>query len=127
MITLSEKLLLVGGMIHIGFAVLHIFFWRLFHWDVELAWLSKINREAIQIFNLCLIFVFLVIAYVSFFHSRDMLGTPLGKTLLVAFSLFWLLRMLEQIVFFGLRTAPSIAYTFAFLATGILYLLPAIA
>lgn len=124
MITIEENLLIIGGILHLGFAVLHLFFWRIFHWDVELAWLSKVNRQGMQILNLCLIFVFLVMAYVSFFHPRDMIGTPLGKTLLVAFSLFWLLRTFEQVVFFGLRTAPSIAFTFLFLTVGVIYLLP---
>ena len=77
-----------------------------------------------QVLNLCLTFVFLVMAYVSFFHTSELIQTSLGETLLIAFSLFWFLRMIEQVVFFGIKNKMSDAFTLVFLLGSVIYLLP---
>ena len=120
---LSEALLLIGGIYNLGFVIFHLLFWRLFRWKEDLASLTAINRSIIQILNLCLTFMFLLMAYISIFHSSEMAGTSLGKTLSVAFALFWFLRMVEQVVFFGIKNRVSLLLTVAFLLGSIIYLL----
>ena len=117
-------MIFVGGVFNLGFAVYHIMFWRLFRWREDLASLRHINRSVMQVLNLCLTFVFLVMAYVSFFHTSELIQTSLGKTLLIAFSLFWFLRMIEQMVFFGIKNKMSAAFTLVFLLGSVIYLLP---
>ncbi len=124
---LSETLLFVGGIFDLGFVVFHLMFWRLFRWKQDLALLTAINRSVMQILNLCLTFIFLVMAYVSFFHIPELISTNLGKTLLVAFSTFWFLRMIEQVVFFGVKNRVSLALTLIFLVGSVIYLVPALA
>ena len=85
-----------------------------------------INRQVMQILNLCLTLVFLIMAYISFFHSEELLSTSIGKTLLFAITLFWFLRMIEQIFFFGLKTTKSIVFTLIFLLGTVIYLIPAL-
>lgn len=123
---LSETLLFVGGIFNLGFVVFHLMFWRLFRWKQDLALLTVINRSVMQILNLCLTFVFLVMAYVSFFHVPELVSTNLGRTLLVAFSTFWFLRMIEQVVFFGIKNRVSLALTLIFLLGSAMYLVPAL-
>lgn len=120
----AEIIIFVGGVFNLGFAVYHTMFWRLFRWKEDLASLRRINREVMQVLNLCLTFVFLVMAYVSFFHTSELIQTSLGKTLLIAFSLFWFLRMIEQVVFFGIKNKMSVAFTLVFLLGSVIYLLP---
>ena len=122
----AEILIYAGGWFSLGFVVFHLMFWRLFHWREDLASLRRINRAVMQILNLCLTFIFMVMAYVSFFHAPGLLQTGLGQTLLIAFSLFWFLRMIEQIVFFGVRRKMSVALTLVFLLGSLIYLLPII-
>jgi hypothetical protein len=121
---LSETLIRIGGIYNLGFVIFHLLFWRLFRWKEDLTSLTAINRSIIQILNLCLTFMFLLMAYISIIHATEMVLAPLGKTLSVAFALFWFLRMVEQVVFFGIKNRVSLLLTVAFLAGGIIYLLP---
>lgn len=121
---LAETMIFTGGLFNLGFAIFHLMFWRLFHWKEDLASLTFINRSVMQILNLCLIFLFLMMAYISFFHHSEMISTQLGAALLVAFSLFWFLRMIEQVAFFGIKDRMSLGFTLIFLVGSGLYLLP---
>jgi len=123
---LSEVMILLGGFYNLGFAIFHLMFWRLFRWKRDLSSLTFINRSVTQILNLCLTFVFLLMAYISFFNTSELIQTNLGKALLVGFSLFWFLRMIEQIIFFGIRNLISIALTLVFLFGCVIYLIPLI-
>jgi hypothetical protein len=123
---LSGTTIMIGGVYNLGFAIFHLMFWRIFRWKKDLSRLTFINRSVMQILNLCLTFMFLVIAYVSFFHSSELVQTNLGKTLLVGFSLFWFLRMIEQVIFFGIRNSISIILTLIFLFGCVIYLVPLI-
>jgi len=76
-----------------------------------------------QILNLCLGFVFLVMAYVSFLHGPEMIQKRLGKTFLAGFSLFWFLRMLEQAIFFDIKSSASVIIILVSLVGCVLYLL----
>lgn len=120
----SKLLLWIGGIYNLGFAVFHLFFWRLFRWRQDLAHLMPVNRAVMQILNLCLTFVFLLFAWISIVHSTELLMTGLGKTIMAGIAFFWFLRMIEQILFFGLRNRVSMIFPFLFLAGGLLYLLP---
>jgi hypothetical protein len=124
MSSLAEVSLIAGGIFNLGFAVFHLFFWRLFDWRKDLASLTAVNRSVMQILNLCLTFLLFVMAYVSLFLRQHMLSTDLGKTLLISVALFWFLRMLEQIFMFEPRNRLSAIFTLIFLLGSVLYILP---
>lgn len=124
MSNLADTMLVLGGIYNLGFAIFHLGFWRIFRWKEDLVSLTRINRAIMQVLNLRLTFVFLVMAYVSFFHRTDLLGTGLGTALLTAFSLFWFLRMIEQVIFFGLKNQVSMVFTLLFLLGSLIYLMP---
>jgi hypothetical protein len=123
---LSGTTIMIGGVYNLGFAIFHLMFWRIFRWKKDLSRLTFINRSVMQILNLCLTFVFLLMAYISFFNTSELIQTNLGKALLVGFSLFWFLRMIEQIIFFGIRNLISIALTLVLLFGCVIYLIPLI-
>ncbi len=79
-----------------------------------------------QILNLCMIFLFIVMAYISIIFRTELMATALGKVILSSFSAFWFLRMVEQIVYFGLKNNISILLTLIFLGGSLLYVLPAL-
>ncbi len=122
----AEVCLLVGGIYNAAFVIFHLFFWKLFDWKKDLASLTPANRSIMQILNLCLIFMFGVMSYVSLFLPKEMLTTNLGRSLLVAFSLFWFLRALEQVFVFESRNWLSAVFTLIFLVGGVIYLLPVV-
>ncbi|MBI5463975.1 MAG: hypothetical protein HY966_03345 [Ignavibacteriales bacterium] len=121
---LTETMIIVGGFFNLAFAIFHLMFWQLFRWKEDLVSLTFINRSVMQILNLCLTFVFLVMAYVSFVHRSELIQTSLGQTILAAFSLFWFLRMVEQMIFFGVKNKVSVAFTLVFLLGSVIYLVP---
>jgi hypothetical protein len=123
---LAEISLFAGGIYNLAFAIFHMFFWKLFDWKKDLVSLTPVNRSVVQILNLCLTFMILVMSYVSLFLSREMLTTNLGQKLMLAFALFWFLRMLEQIFVFEVKNKLSVVFTLIFLLGSILYTIPMI-
>ena len=122
---LAEVSLFAGGIFNLGFTVFHLFFWKLFDWKRDLASLTPVNRSVMQILNLCLTFMIFVMAYVSLLLPQEMLTTDLGSMLLIAFALFWFLRMLEQIFVFEVKGRLSLIFTLIFLLGSIFYVVPA--
>jgi hypothetical protein len=117
-------LLIICGFYNLGFAIFHLLFWKIFRWKGDLASLTHVNRSIMQILNLRLTYVFLVMACVLFAFQSEMAATKLGQTLLIAFSVFWFMRTVEQAVFFGLKHKASNALTVLFLIGGVIHLLP---
>jgi hypothetical protein len=66
--------------------------------------------------------MFFVMAYISFFHSPQLLFTPLGRTILASIALFWIFRLTLQVVFFGAKHRASILFILLFLIGALLYL-----
>lgn len=122
---LAEVSLFAGGIFNLGFTIFHLFFWKLFDWEKDLASLTPVNRSVMHILNLCLTFLIFVMSYVSLLLPQDMLTTNLGKSLLVAFALFWFFRSLEQIFVFEVKGRLSVAFTLIFLLGSIFYVIPA--
>ena len=118
-----EEMVIAGGLFCAAFAVFHLLFWKLFRWRTELAKLTSINRSIVQILNLCLIFVFVVFAYLSLSYSSELVATQVGRALLFLIAVFWYLRAVEQALFFGLQKLLSILLFVVFLLVGSLYAL----
>ncbi len=121
----SQKVIWAVGMFHVAFGLFHLGFWRIFQWNKSLACLDTVNRAIMQILNLCLTFIFFLIAYACFVHTDDLITTCLGRALLVGFSLFWFCRTAEQVAFLGLRPTPiSVGFTGTFFVGGVICLIP---
>ncbi|MBI3167988.1 MAG: hypothetical protein HYZ22_05885 [Chloroflexi bacterium] len=110
----------------LGFAVFHLLFWKIFRWKEDLASLNHVNRAVMQILNLRLTYVFVVMAFVLAAFQVEMSTTRLGQGLLIAFSVFWFMRAIEQVIFFGFKNRISNALLVVFLLGGVFHLLPVI-
>ena len=84
-----EIIVIIGGIYNLGFLIFHLLFWKIFNWKRELRLLNTIDKSTIQVLNLSLTFVFLILAYISIFHSNDLITTSLGKALLLAEKDSW--------------------------------------
>lgn len=102
-----KSLVILGGVLWTISFVFHIFFWKLFDWKNDLKSLNKVNKGVIQVLNLCLMLVFLIFAYISFFQTDELLNTSLGKTLIAGMALFGIFRVVEQFIFFDVRVFRS--------------------
>ena len=103
---MKSTMLSIGGIYCLGFAVLHILFWKIFRWRQDLHRLTPTNRAIMQILNLRLIYVFLLFGVISLVFQDALLNTTFGRFMVIAVSLFWLGRAIEQVIFFGLRHPP---------------------
>jgi len=119
-----ESVLFAGGIYNIVLIIFHLTFWKLFKWKKDLVSLTFVNRAVMQVLNLSLTFVFLIFAYISLFHVQELIGTNLGNSLLLLISIFWFLRAINQIVFFGLKDITSTMFFVFFLLGSIIYMYP---
>jgi hypothetical protein len=118
-----KTILIGGGAFHLGFALFHACFWKLFRWKASLRRAAPIDRAVIQVMNLCLIYLFMFIAFASFFR-QDWLAA--NKIFLVFISGFWIFRTVLQFLFFDWKKPFSVILTVLFLFGAMLYLFAAV-
>lgn len=109
------------GVFSLGFAAFHAAFWRLFHWRLDLGRITFLNRQLVQLLNLSMIFMFLLMALVCLLHAKEVATTSLGRTLLWALALFWLLRTVAQGVFFTWKNRTTYRWGALFLLGAVLH------
>ena len=116
--------LYAGGVLHLGWAVFHLLFPRLFKWGERLALLDPVNRGIMRIMNLCLVFYFFSAGYLCLAMGPEILGSPLGRKLVAMFTAFWLLRLGLQFRFFRATHPVSLLLTLLFVITTAAYAYP---
>ena len=116
----------IGGFYNIAFFIFHAMFWKIFGWDNELPKLTHINGAIMQVINLCLMFCFFIFGYISLFHTSELNTSKIGRTLLLFIVLFWMVRAIEQLVFFSYTSPVSIAMFILFLLGSSIYAYPLI-
>jgi hypothetical protein len=121
---MNEYLIKIGGCYHIAFAIFHLLFWKLFKWKKDLKNISWINRSVMQILNLRIIYLFLVFSFISLFYTKELLNTELGRIINLSISYFWILRTVEQFIFFSVKDSRSLLMVIIFISGAILYLVP---
>ena len=112
----------IAGVISLLFFVFHIFFFQLFNWKERLISLNHNNWAIFQTFNLVAILMAGMITYFSFRHPTELVQTSLGKSLLVAFSLFYLIRIVSQFIYFGYQGIGSLMIVVLCLIPALIYL-----
>ena len=119
--TEQKTIIYLCGIYSLGFAIFHIFFWKLFKWKYELTKLSAINRGVVQILHVCLMYFFFLVAYSCFFHADELINTSFGKAFLIANSFFLLLRTILQFIFLKIYNPTVYLLTILFIIGSILF------
>lgn len=120
----KELIIYLCGFFSLGFAIFHLFFWKIFNWNKELQKVSKHNRGIFQILNIRLIYLLLFTAAVCFFCTEELYTTRLGKAFLLGWSVFWLGRTIEQFIFLRINTPVIHVLTIFFMTGTVLFALP---
>jgi hypothetical protein len=123
---MKEGLIFAGGIYTVILIIFHLLFWQIFKWPRTLRSLNPVNKATMQVLNISISFLFFIIAYISFAHTNELLGTQLGRTLLILLSGLWLFRALQQVVFYGLKHMLSVGLTIYFFIGALLYGLPVV-
>ncbi len=119
-----KTLIIIGGFLWLAVFLFHVLFWNIFDWKRDLNNLTDVNKAVMQVLNLSLMVVFLIFAYISIFHTDELLTTGLGKSILVGIVLFGVFRAIEQVIFFDLKQVRSKVVLFVALLGTMLYLIP---
>jgi hypothetical protein len=122
----TDVLLLLCGIFNFGFAVFHMFFWKVFRWKADLRSLGPANRGIMQVMNLGLIYIFFCLGAATIYYKSVLITTDLGKTVLLFISVFWLIRAAEQLIFFDIKSNFSRILFVIFVAGSLLHLYPLI-
>jgi len=118
-----KNLIYIGGIYCLVFAIFHLAFWKLFDWKNDLPKLKSVNRGVIQVLNLRLTYVFIVVAFISFFFAEDLINTKLGNVILGAVSIFAVMRAIEQLIFWKIEKI-GVAFFFIFLIGAGIFAIP---
>ena len=108
-----EILIYIGAVFHLVWAVFDFFWPRLLNWKETLAPLDDLQRVLPPILSRMLVYLYLSIAYVSLFHTADLMDTDLGRTVLFFISMYWVVRAVLQVNYFGFKRANELNTTFA--------------
>jgi hypothetical protein len=106
-----ELFVISCGIFNISFGILHLFFWKLFDWKHDLQKISYYNRATVQILNLRMIYVFISVGAIMVLFRKDIMYSALGDAILVGVLLFWLGRLIEQLIFLREKSFNVIALT----------------
>ncbi len=104
----KNKLVRTGGIFSGLFLILHIGFYWLFRWEQTLQVMNPTDRAILLTLNLVGILFLVYATTVSFLQASQLPRTPVGRSVLVLFASFYLLRVVAEIVFFGFVVPKSI-------------------
>ena len=93
---------ILAGLFDLAFAAFHLTFWHLFGWPARLRSLDPVNRALPHVMNIALIFLFAVLGAGLATSSADAVESHLGQLLLAGMSVFWFVRAIVQVPYFGL-------------------------
>lgn len=116
-----QTLVITGGVLNAFLAVFHVMFWKMFNWKESLKPLDSLQRAIMQVLNIHLLMFMFMVAYMSMFQSEQMMSTPIGRGILIFVAGFYLVRVLNQFIFFDMRQWASYAIVAYCLALTVIY------
>ena len=87
----------IVGVLFVCLAFAHVGFPRYFDWKKELAPLSLINRQMMQVHALFIAIIVFLIGLLCLTSAQDLITTSLGRRIAFALGLFWAFRLLVQL------------------------------
>jgi hypothetical protein len=118
---METTLITAGGIINLLFVMFHLLFWKLFKWPASLAALDRRQAAVMQVLNIHLTIALAAFAFVSLVYSDALLTTPIGRSLAWFIAAFWIIRAVNQYIFWGASKAVSHVLFGICLMNGLLY------
>ena len=103
-----EVLLYIGGAYQLLWAFAHFKIPKQLDWGNALAALDDFNRILMLIFSKLLLFFYLGTALICFIYARELADTDAGLAVLIFLAIYWLVRALLQVQYFGFRKADTL-------------------
>lgn len=89
------------GTLFMLLAFVHVGFPRYFDWKQQLASLSLINRQMMQVHTFFIAFVVFLIGLLCLTSPDELIGTPLGRRICLGLGVFWSIRAIVQWLFYS--------------------------
>jgi hypothetical protein len=121
---MDKIVLRIGGVINLLFFLFHLAMVKPL--GEILAPLSSDIGATVSTLNIHVAFTLLIFAYLAIVQWHDLLTTRLGHITAIAISLFWFLRGINQVVFYGLTAPGTLMWVGLCLVFGLLHLIPVI-
>ena len=109
----TEYLLYLGGIFHLLWAVFDFFWPKFFNWKETLASLDDLQRIMLPLTSRMLTVLYLGVTYISFFHASDLINSDLGRMFLIFISIYWAVRAILQVRYFGFKKANEFNVEFS--------------
>jgi hypothetical protein len=122
----QTKILLIriAGVISILFTLFHAGFYWIFKWSQTLSVMNPIDKGILLTFNLISILLLLYSVVLSLGFARQLIETIVGKSLLLFFTIFYVVRIYSEVAYFGFRIPGSIMIISVCLIPAICFSLP---
>ena len=106
----QTKILLIriAGALSVLFALFHTGFYWMFKWSQDLAVLQPVNKAIMLTFNVVGILLLVYSVIMSLGYPRQLVQTVAGKSLLLFFTCFYLVRIACEFIYFGFRMPSSL-------------------
>ena len=120
-----KTIIYICGAYNLFFAFFHSGFWKMFKWKDDLKNLHPDNKAIMQCLNVHLIYYLLFVAVICIVFPAELANTALGNAFLLGCSIFWLLRTVNQFIFFKSEGfMKSLILVIFLLAGAVLFALP---
>ena len=122
----QTKLLLIrlAGIVSIFFTAFHAGFYWIFNWSQTLSTMNTTDRGIMLTFNLICIILLAYSVVLTLGFTRYLIEEKIGKSLLIFFTSFYILRIISEFVFFGFSMPGSILIIAMCLLPTICFTLP---
>jgi len=119
--------LFVAGGVSAFFTVIHgLMFYSLLSNQNLISPDPMMIRALLQTFNSVTLLMVAAMAYFSFRYPDELVKTPMGKSILIVFGIFYLIRIASEFVFFGYSGVGSLVIVILCLVPALIYLVAAI-
>ena len=122
----QTKILLIriAGVVSILFTLFHAGFYWIFKWSQTLTVMNPTDRGILLTFNLIGVILLLYSVILSLGFARHLIETTVGKSLLLFFTLFYLVRIFSEVAYFGFHIPGSLVIVAMCLIPAICFSLP---
>ena len=121
---MNRILLLIGGLINLLVGAMHVSLGQGLNVSQSLSCLSLDIQATLYTLNVHVAFTCLIFAYLSFFHRKGLLLTSTGRAVTAAIALFWILRAVNQVLFYGVSASATPFWVIFCLMVSLLYVVP---
>lgn len=118
-----EIFIITGGFYHLSWAVFHVFFPKVFKWETALKNIDFLNQSLMHIQSIFLLITFLIFSFAAFVFTDELINTNLGRFFIASFGLFWLIRSIVQIYYFGIKNKKANVFQIVFLFGFLIHLI----